>query len=152
MSARVRVCMQCGEVKELAAFRERRSRCRDCTNAEARENHVPQAPPKAACELMASAQLTASERMLVFRCVAEIRVFQRGLEEQLRAKARKQPIGRPRSGATRVSGCEIVLGGVHWRRQITLMSCAISLAKEQGVHFTHALSGAFAKRILAEGA
>lgn len=103
-------CATCKTTENLAG----NGYCRPCMaeRQRGRYQHVEQIEPKRYWQLEVSGNLSASERMLVLRCA---RFLAEGGEENP----------------------EVILtkAGIGWRRQVTLMSCAIALAKEQGVSF-----------------
>lgn len=87
--------------------------CRPCMAERQRARYGLEAhEPKKYWQLEVSGNLSASERMLVLRC------------------ARFMAEGGDKNPETILTEA-----GIGWRRQVTLMSCAIALAKEQGVQF-----------------
>jgi DNA-binding CsgD family transcriptional regulator len=100
-------CPRCKETKHVLS----NGYCRPCFAEYTRERRPDAAPPKEYWQLEVSANLTATERMLLLRCAAAITDRHRISPEQILDKA-----------------------GIPWRRQVTLMSCALAYARERGTN------------------
>lgn len=98
--------------------------------------------PKSSADLARAGELTASERMLVLRCVAAIQRYESAQHRRIREGATTF-----RRGAAEESEVEKILEGIPWRRQVTLMSCAIAQAREAGVTFAYTKNSSTYKRI-----